>query len=468
MTDNNSPPPQLRLDFICNIDIPNSPTVLAIAHPEYSQEYSHFTSHASPQSDQQYSCYPQSKNFATCSQSSSDPYSRSCVCCGSVHYFYPDLGQSPQPLAPPTSETSSSQSGYTLNQNHYYQENTSQQVTESFYTLVKSDNPLHLSSLTAQPRPPQMSTTGTLTENSRSLRKDLVTVEPTPQNSDSEQGTSEVSQNSSEVHSENYSTERDTFETQDKETIRCMWAACSAEFGTADDLIPHLSRFHLGGRGKDSKCKWRYCNEYQPGTDELLKHLYGVHLGIEQVKLTCQWENCKSQYSSFDDLTSHLSEGHVGSGRSYYICGWSRCQRAGRPFNQRQKVMRHLQAHTGDKPYMCMVCEKRFAQSTVMSQHLRTHTGEKPFKCPVSNCGKGFSIAGSLTGHLRTHSGEKPFSCKFQGCDRQFSNSSNLTKHSRTHTGERPFRCHNDPPCPKRFARPDQAARHMKVHNTQA
>ncbi|KAI0219138.1 zinc-finger protein [Massospora cicadina] len=93
-------------------------------------------------------------------------------------------------------------------------------------------------------------------------------------------------QNLFETHSD-YSLESDSSNSEGKdEQVRCMWAFCSAEFVTTDDLIPHLSRLHLGGREKDSKCKWGYCNEYLYGTDELLRHLRGVHLGIERVKLT--------------------------------------------------------------------------------------------------------------------------------------------------------------------------------------
>ncbi|KAF9586332.1 zinc-finger protein [Lunasporangiospora selenospora] len=179
----------------------------------------------------------------------------------------------------------------------------------------------------------------------------------------------------------------------------------------------------------------------------------------------CHWRDCKLIFHDFEGLTSHLSEEHIGMGKSEYICEWIGCERRGRGFAQRQKAMRHIQTHTGDRPFQCPVCQKRFSEANIMQQHMRTHTGEKPFKCTEPGCGREFSISGALTIHRRVHTGEKPFKCKFEGCDKWFAESSNLTKHLRVHTGERPFVCPVKG-CSKRFSRPDQVTRHKRIHMT--
>lgn len=175
--------------------------------------------------------------------------------------------------------------------------------------------------------------------------------------------------------------------------------------------------------------------------------------------LECEWDGCALRFLRHDDLTSHISEVHVGSGQSTYRCRWANCKRHATVFPQRQKVMRHIQTHTGDKPFKCTTCRRRFSEMNIMKQHLRTHTGEKPYECDF--CPSTFTISSALTIHRRKHTGVKPFECNVPGCGKKFAESSNLTKHRRTHTGERPFAC-AFPGCDKRFSRPDQVRHHRK------
>lgn len=177
----------------------------------------------------------------------------------------------------------------------------------------------------------------------------------------------------------------------------------------------------------------------------------------------CGWVHCTESFDTHAELTAHIAEVHVGSGKTEYECGWVGCERArqGRKFQQKQKVLRHIQTHTGDRPYVCSECHKRFSEASTLTQHMRTHTNERPYKCDFPGCNKSFSVIGSLTIHKRTHTGDRPFKCPYPNCSRQFSESSNLNKHLRVHRGEKPFEC---PECKRRFTRPDQLARHRKIH----
>ncbi|TFK94160.1 hypothetical protein K466DRAFT_477221 [Polyporus arcularius HHB13444] len=180
----------------------------------------------------------------------------------------------------------------------------------------------------------------------------------------------------------------------------------------------------------------------------------------------CKWTGCGQSFPSCNALTEHIASAHIGSGRAHYDCFWEGCARNGdHGFASKQKISRHMQSHTGHRPFPCNVCGQNFSEAATLAQHMRRHTQEKPYVCDHPSCGKAFAIAGALTIHKRTHNGSKPFKCTY--CDRAFSESSNLSKHLRTHTGARPYSC-TEPGCSKTFARPDQLARHMNIHKRKA
>ncbi|CAH1963814.1 unnamed protein product [Acanthoscelides obtectus] len=108
--------------------------------------------------------------------------------------------------------------------------------------------------------------------------------------------------------------------------------------------------------------------------------------------------------------------------------------------------------------HKCYDCDKVFNKACYLTQHNKTfHSGDKPFKC--CRCGKRFSCDNTYQEHLSKHAGEKPHKCDL--CPKQFNHKTDLRRHMCLHTGQKPYACDT---CGKGFIRKDHMMKHCETH----
>ncbi len=135
----------------------------------------------------------------------------------------------------------------------------------------------------------------------------------------------------------------------------------------------------------------------------------------------------KTQYGQ-KDMERHIL---THTGKSFHLCVASYALSLSNDAKWTLKCW-SLTLSSGERPFECELCHKRFSRRDKLNLHSRLHTGEKPHKCKY--CPYAAADSSSLKKHLRIHYDERPFKCQI--CPYASRNSSQLTVHLRSHTGE--------------------------------
>lgn len=128
------------------------------------------------------------------------------------------------------------------------------------------------------------------------------------------------------------------------------------------------------------------------------------------------------------------------------------CPICGNTYKYQHALESHLRRHRNEKPFVCSVCDKGFVINFELTRHMRTVSIQSLDHHWTSN-----NIHYSIS--ILQHTGQKPYACNY--CDRRFSDFGSRVKHQRTHTGERPYACQE---CGKTFTYSHVLSSHMLIH----
>ena len=106
------------------------------------------------------------------------------------------------------------------------------------------------------------------------------------------------------------------------------------------------------------------------------------------------------------------------------------CQVCDKKFALKFTLVRHQVTHTGEKSFACQICDKKFAQKSTLVQHQATLTNIRSFKCSICPESRFFKTKKDLKQHIVFHY-EPKYSCS--QCEFKTQTKRNLNSHEKTH-----------------------------------
>ncbi|XP_073966279.1 uncharacterized protein [Choristoneura fumiferana] len=192
---------------------------------------------------------------------------------------------------------------------------------------------------------------------------------------------------------------------------------CGKTFVNKDSLEEHR-QIHQGIKNYAcSVCGKRFRTRTQ------IKHHQLKHTDVKEYYCV----ECDVRFKSAHSLRQHLVKSLKHKDKQSLKFPCNRCEK--RFDNARALTQHALVQHEGLRAHACPACPAALASRTSLAKHTsHVHGGHRPPPRHVCDaCGKTFRGKSVLVNHVRTHTGEKPFACAT--CGRKFSQRTAMRTH---------------------------------------